>query len=104
TAAGRSTPPDGVRKEPPMIRWIWQAAPTPSRTMTEDQFIHEVLALAGRSFAGVPQGPITIEAIDAEERICWRAYYRQPEELLGLVREICDERALSDRRGRRMGE
>lgn len=77
-----------------MIRWIWQAGSMPSRTLTEDQFVSEVLELAERSFAGVPEGPVTIESIDADERVCWSAYYQRPEALLGLARQLCEERAL----------
>lgn len=83
-----------------MIRWIWRAASKPARTLTEDQFISEILHLAERSFAGAPGGPLTIESLDVQGRVCWRAYYRHPRELLGLARQLCEERALSERPSR----
>ncbi len=83
-----------------MIRWIWRGATAPTRTLTEDEFLSELLQLAERSFAGVPQGPVTIESLDVQERVCWRAYYQRPQELLGLARHLCDERALRERAAR----
>ncbi len=80
-----------------MIRWIWRAAPTPLRTLTEDQFIAELLRLVECAFEGAPEGPVIIESLDAQQRVLWRAYYRQPHQLLGLARQLFDERALRER-------
>lgn len=37
--------------------------------------MREVNALKERGFVDAPRGPLTIEALDHQGRLCWRAYY-----------------------------
>jgi hypothetical protein len=79
-----------------MIRLISPSGATSTRTLTESQFISEVLGWAERSFALAPPGAITIESLDELQRVRWRAYCQRARELLRVARQICDERALQD--------
>jgi hypothetical protein len=45
------------------------------RTAPVEQFLREVTALRERGFVDAPRGPLTLEALDQDGRLCWRAYY-----------------------------
>lgn len=78
-----------------MLRWISGDQRMASRTLTEEQFIGEVLRLAENSFAAVSGEPILVEGVDTHESVVhWRAYLEHPRELLGLARQLAVERSL----------
>lgn len=73
----------------PLYRLVWQHAATPQRTLDGDALLGEIHALSAKGFADVAPGPITIEALDDQHCVCWRAYYRHPQDLrraVGLLR------------------
>lgn len=70
---------------PRTFRVLWSSAPTPQRTVDEDALIDEVERMARRNFADTPRGPITIEALDDQHRVSWRAYYNRAQDLASLV-------------------
>ena len=45
------------------------------RVIRVGEFMEEVEAFRRRNFVGAPDGPLTVEALDAQGRLCWRAYY-----------------------------
>lgn len=76
-----------------MLRMTLPHEPSPPRTLTQEQFIAEIQALQADGFADAPAGPVTIEALDGDGRVSWRAYYTSFAGLAGLVRELLAERA-----------
>ena len=79
-----------------MLRWILgDASKTPVRTLSEDEFIWEVLQLAERSFSALPSEPMLVESIEGPESdVQWRAYVQEPNDLLKLARQLAVERCL----------
>jgi len=91
--AGGSSPFDSTMGSP-MYRLLWQQAGTPQRTLDGDGLLREIQALSARDFADVAPGPITIEALDEQHCVCWRAYYRHPRDLrraVTMLREAAAE-------------
>ena len=48
---------------------------TETRLVSEDELASELEAHGQNDFLEVPEGPVTIEGIDEQGRLCWRAYY-----------------------------
>jgi len=81
-----------------MLRITLPREPSARRTLTEDEFIEEIEGLQVGGFADAPLGPVTVEALDAEGRVAWRAYYGSFARLGQLARELLAERSLVSRR------
>lgn len=73
------------------IRLIWRAAPVPQRTMTEELLVREIEEMTRRAFLGVSPGPITIEGLDEQHRVTWRAYYEDARALRRFVTMLNNE-------------
>jgi RNA polymerase sigma-70 factor (ECF subfamily) len=63
-----------------------------SWVLSEDEFLSRVDSLAGQGFVGTPSGPVSVEAIDADERVKWRSHYPSAAGLVILARQIRAER------------
>lgn len=75
-----------------MIRVALKPADTPPRVLSEDEFIREIAELQAAGFAGAKPGPVSVEALDADGRVRWRAYYTSIERLAEMAEELVRER------------
>jgi hypothetical protein len=84
-----------------MLRWIQgDSSKTSARTLSEDEFIWEVLQLAERSFSALALEPMLVESIEGPESdVQWRAYLQEPRDLLKLARQLAVERCLRQSSG-----
>ena len=63
--------------------------PNSSQIMPEADFWHELSAHEISQFADVSPGPVTLEVVDDQGRVCWRAYYKS---YRALAQELIQER------------
>jgi hypothetical protein len=66
---------------------------TETRLVSEDELARELEAHSQDGFLGVPEGPITIEGIDEQGRLCWRAYYS---DWKSLAFDVASERSIRE--------
>jgi hypothetical protein len=85
-----------------MNRLAVQQGDAPARVLSEDEFIHEIEQLEANDFAGQAPGPVSIDGLDTEGRVCWHAYYGSVRQLTNLKRQLISERA-AIARGRTKG-
>jgi hypothetical protein len=88
-----------------MNRLAVQQGDAPPRVLSEDEFIHEIEQLEASGFAGQVPGPVSIDGLDTEGRVCWHAYYATVRQLTNLKRQLISERAAiaQGRANRRQG-
>ena len=77
-----------------MLRIIVEGSATPPRVLEELDFVHEISRLKEAGFVGAPQGPATVEALDADGQVCWRAYYARYRGLASLATQLSREHCL----------
>lgn len=76
-----------------MIRVALKHDDAVARVLSEDEFIREIGELADAGFAGAARGPVSIEALDGDGRVRWRAYFPSVERLAPLARELVREQS-----------
>jgi hypothetical protein len=81
-----------------MLRLTWPAQHAPWRHLSEDAFISEFEPLAAQDFAGLPEGPVVVEGLDAKYRVAWRAHYKSAQGLAQLLKQLLEERAVKEER------
>lgn len=67
------------------FRLHWHTAANPQRTLTEEALLDEIERGHDGEHPDAPPGPITIDALDGQHRVCWRAYCRNVDELPSLA-------------------
>jgi hypothetical protein len=80
-----------------MLRLTWRSSPSPPRSFTEDELIHELATMVARGFVGAPPGAVSVEGLDERSRVTWRAYYKSAAELSSLLRQLLAEREIASR-------
>jgi hypothetical protein len=76
-----------------MLRVVFGQQSAPSWVLSEDEFLGKIDELtAAGTFDDVPAGQVCVEALDALDRVLWRAYYPRAADLAILARQIREER------------
>jgi hypothetical protein len=78
-----------------MTRVALKQGEAPARVLSEEEFINEIAALEAAGFRGAAPGPVTVEALDEDGRVCWRGYYTSVERLAQLAHQLVLERGAS---------
>jgi hypothetical protein len=78
-----------------MNRLAVQQGDAPMRVLSEDEFIHEIAQLEAIGFAGQASGPVNIDGLDEQGRVCWHAYYTSVRQLTDLKQQLINERAMA---------
>ncbi len=76
-----------------MNRLAVQQGDAPPRVLSEDEFIREIEQLEASGFAGQAPGPVNIDGLDADGRVCWHAHYTSVRQLADLKQQLLSERA-----------
>lgn len=79
------------------LRLIWSARKDLSRQVSEDELIAELEHLAEHGFAGLPEGPVVVEGLDARHCVAWRAHYKNAQGLAQLLHQLSVERSVRQR-------
>jgi len=74
-----------------MIRVALKHDDAAPRVLSEDEFIREISRLEATGFAGAVSGPVSVEALDGDGRVRWRAYFPSVQRLAPLARELVRE-------------
>ncbi len=80
-----------------MTRLTLKQGGAPPRVLSEDEFINEILTLEATGFRTVTPGPVTVEALDDQGRVCWRGYYTSVVRLAQLAHQLAREQLASSR-------
>ena len=75
-----------------MIRVALKPADAPPRVLSEEEFIREIAELAAAGFTGAKPGPVSVEALEPDGRVSWRAYYTSIERLAEMAEELVRDR------------
>lgn len=88
-----------------MLRVLFSEIEISPWVLSEDEFLSRIEELTRTRFADVPQGRVSVEAVDELDRIKWRAYYPNATGLEMLADEIREGReAIARRRTARASE
>jgi hypothetical protein len=81
-----------------MIRVALKDDDAVPRVLTHEEFIREIEALAAGGFAGAARGPVSVEALDSDGRVRWRAYFSSVERLATQAQDLVRERTTTAER------
>jgi len=78
-----------------VLRLIWETASGPCRLLTQHAFVQEFGALTEADWALLPAGSVLVEGFDKDERLAWRAHYKNASGLRALLQQLRTEHALA---------